>query len=245
MTKLAPFSLLFTSTIVFAARSKPQPQCGHGFPHNPLSHPGPICVNDEVNTDIAEAWTPWTHKPYCITAADGPWCVYTNAAVAGKHGLSIITTPEISESLNLLEGHDLDKSFPVTASKSFPERPYEVRDVPGKGKGAIATQRIEKDRVILIDYAMVMATVEYPSDVTKEEVRDMLTRGVEQLPEPGRVFELSRKGRPTDNDEGDGENGEGVSEVEDLLFSNSFAVTVGGHQFMTLFPDLAVSTFGG
>jgi len=239
MTKLAPFSLLFTSIIALAAT--PHPQCGHGFPHNPLSHPGPICVNNEVNTDIPEAWTPWTHKPYCITAADGPWCVYTNAAVAGKHGLSIITTPEIaSESLNLLEGHALDKFFPVTASKSYPERPYEVRDVPGKGKGAIATQRIEKDRVILIDYAMIMATVEYPADVSKEEVRDLLTTAVEQLPEPRRVFELSRKGRPTDNDEEDGE-GEGVSEVEDFLFSNSFAVTVGGHQFMTLFPDLAVS----
>ncbi|KAK0624985.1 RmlC-like cupin domain-containing protein [Bombardia bombarda] len=201
-------------------------QCGWGLPRSPLQSDR-ICFNENTSSDPSQ-WAPWTHKPHCIPAADIPWCIFTNAAVPNKHGISIITTPEIAaDSLDLLS-HSFSLPFHAP-EKLYKTRPYEVRDVPGKGRGAVATQRIEKDRVILIDHATILATIEYPADVMREEVRDLMDRGVMQLSEPWKVTSLARKDREEDD----------VSEMEDVLVTNSFVVKVGPENYMALFPDLA------
>ena len=108
---------------------------------------------------------------------------------------------------------------------------WALRDVPGKGRGAIATRRIAKDMVIMTDPAIMMAAVEYPADVFRQQVQDILRRGAEQLRDPERVLGLAQKGTP------------GASAVEDVLITNSFGVKVDGESYMGLFPELSVSNY--
>ncbi|KAK3688982.1 hypothetical protein B0T22DRAFT_536027 [Podospora appendiculata] len=205
--------------------------CGRGLPSTPFALDAlVICPDPSPESTISDPLTlaPWTHAPYCIEAADSPWCVFTNAAAPAGHGISIITTPALAaDALSILHSQ-FDRPF-QDPEKAYGTRPYEVRDVPGKGKGAVANQKIEAGRVVLVDHAAVLAAVEYPADVTKEEVQELMREAVARLADPGCILNLSRKGR----DE------EGVAEVEDLLLTNSFVVPLGGELVMGLFPNLA------
>lgn len=201
--------------------------CGRGLPTTPFNRTVLTTIGP-YSYDPA-AWSPWTHRPYCLEANEEPWCVYTNAASPKGHGISIITTPEIAgTTLNILE-HPFDQKF-FAPEKIYLPRPYKVVDIPGKGKGVIATQKIEKGKAILVDHASLVAAVEYPADVMREEVQDLLETAVHRLGEPEKVLGLSKKGR-----------GDEATEIEDLLLTNSFTVLIQGKQFMALFADLSVS----
>ncbi|KAK3386186.1 hypothetical protein B0H63DRAFT_434062 [Podospora didyma] len=233
-------AFLCLASLILSAEEQ---QCGWGLLPSPLDKQQPTCVDSRGAGNNPESWAPWTHRPHCVSAEESDWCVYTNAAVPHNgHGISIITTPErAAESLSLFE-HDIEflshpptsRAHNVTAEKlEGPNRPFEVRDIPGKGKGAVASRRIEKGRVILVDHAAFLATDEYPADMLREEVQELLRQGIEQLRDPEKVYGLARKGSPREDDEL-------FSAEEDLLFTNSFAVTVGEESYMALFADLAV-----
>ncbi|KAK4204593.1 hypothetical protein QBC40DRAFT_336781 [Triangularia verruculosa] len=199
--------------------------CGRGLPTTPFDRTALTTIGP-YSYDPA-AWKPWTHRPYCIEANEEPWCVYTNAASPKGHGISIVTTPEVAGStLNILE-HPFDQKF-FAPDKLYLPRPYKVVDIPGKGQGVIATQKIEKGKAILVDHASILAAAEYPSDVMREEVQDLLATAVNRLGEPEKVLGLSKKGR-----------GEGATDAEDLLLTNSFTVGIQGKEFIALFADLS------
>ncbi|KAK4652653.1 hypothetical protein QC762_501380 [Podospora pseudocomata] len=199
--------------------------CGRGLPTTPFNRTVLTTIGP-YSYDPA-AWSPWTHRPYCLEANEEPWCVYTNAASPKGHGISIITTPEIAgTTLNILE-HPFDQKF-FAPEKIYLPRPYKVVDIPGKGKGVIATQKIEKGKAILVDHASLVAAVEYPADVMREEVQDLLETAVHRLGKPEKVLGLSKKGR-----------GDEATEIEDLLLTNSFTVSIQGKEFMALFADLS------
>ncbi len=74
-------------------------QCGWN-PHEPapaalLDHPSCLLPLDEFVGPDPRSWDPWTHRPYC---AGSRFCVYTNAMLPRRDGISIITTPEIAAS---------------------------------------------------------------------------------------------------------------------------------------------------
>ena len=245
MHSLIPY--LTTSLSLFhLALSSPNPSpdyCARATPPHPFHKDLTICLDSHITGD-PRAWHPWTHKPYCIGAAEEPWCVFTSAASPRPHGLSVITTPDQAAAALSPLAHALDAPFfaphrlchgasSSSLSPSSSSRPYEVRDVPGKGKGAIATRRLERGCALLVDPATVLAAVEYPADVLRSEVQDLLGRAAEQLSEPESVLGLARKGAREDGDE--------VTEVEDVMLTNTFGVTIGGREYMALFSNLAVS----
>lgn len=233
-----PVTTLLALTILLPPSSStppPPPICAPLHPPSPAhAHTSTTCLNP--STPHPSAWHPWTHQPYCIPASASPWCVFTLAASPSPHGLSIITTPDDAPDPRQ---HALDAPF-FAPEKLLLPRPYAVRDIPGKGKGAVATRRIGKGRVVLVDYVSVLAAVEYPADVLREEVQELLRVAEGRLGEEGVVEGLARQGDGRlgirDGD-GDGE----MSEMEDVMLTNSFAVEVGGKEFMGLFADLAVS----
>lgn len=120
-----------------------------------------------------------------------------------------------------------------------------MRDVPGKGKGAVATRGITKGMAVLVDSVRVLAGVEYPADVRREGVKGLLGEAVGRLGEPGEVLGLARRGGGgKDGDgEGDGERDGVGGVVEDIMVTNTFGVVVGGKEYMGLFVDVAVSLF--
>ncbi|KAK5662503.1 hypothetical protein OQA88_8415 [Cercophora sp. LCS_1] len=213
----------------------PEPQCGRGIPPNPLTHQ-PQCISINAGTS-PESWYPWTHRPYCVEAWTAPWCVFTNAAVprpphGDQRGISVITTPERAAAAFNLAELPLEKAFSyIPSAKKIDRPPFRVEDIPGKGKGVVATKKIEKDKVIMIDHVAVLSTAEYSADVTQEEVRELLFEAVERLSAPERVRGLSGRGRDR--------RGFLLSKEEDVLSTNSFELPVAGWGYMGLFPELS------
>jgi hypothetical protein len=181
----------------------------------------PKHVNEDAGSQSAPS-APWTHEPYC---ADSPYCVFTNSMFHGNYGISIIATPETIGGST----ESLGKSFrtPLTGLGAVP--PYEVKDIPGKGKGVIATRMIRRGETFMIDYAALLASVEFPAKVTREQRRLLLDRAVDQLSEPEAVRSLARISTS------------GAPVVEDVLRTNSFTATLEGEAYMALFPEIAVS----
>lgn len=230
-------------------------QCGWGYPRDPVRQQ-PMCLDEHASTDDPASWAPWTHRPHCIEAADEPWCVFTNAAVGGAdgNGMSIITTPELAAgALGLLTrpaalAEAAERYIPAEQRLDRPP-PYAVREVPGKGQGAVATRPIPSDRVILIDTAVLLSTVEYPADVLQSEVQDLMRTGVGRLRDPARVYALARRGDERSGgggggggDDGDEEGEEErmkLSVEEDIVLTNAFELTVDDKSYMGLFENLA------
>lgn len=229
MSRLPLATVLSLTLGSIAVAASPDDKCGHGLPKEPFNAILDVCIDSNIApSSNPSAWTPWTHIPHCIEAEEEPWCVYTNAGFPKGRGISIITTPnQASEALNLLS-HVVDRPF-FAPEKLYSSPPYKVVDIPGKGKGVVATEKIKKGRALLMDYATVLAAAEYPADVMHEEVRELMDAAVDRLGSPGRVKGLSRLGRDPEE----------ASEVEDLLLTNSFVVGVGEKEYMGLFADVA------
>ena len=250
-TKKAPLLLLSLSlslprpTTATSSNPPPQEQCGRGLHASPFPPPTQqVCIDPFNPPSNPALWAPWTHPPFCIEAADSPWCVFTNAASPRNQGISIITTPEIASDTLDLRNHLLDHPFHTPRKTFNGTRPYDVVELPGRGKGGVANRRIAKDRVIMVDHAVVLATVEYPADVMREEVHELMRVGTERLADRGRdnVLGLARKGgRVPDPISTSGDAGTGGEEVEDVLLANSFMMQIQEAQYMGLFPNLAVS----
>ncbi len=225
---MRPSTLITTLSLTPPALSSTPQQCAPATSQS-LNDRNPQTCLTTTPLPNPSTWHPWTHPPYCTTASSlaSPYCVYTHAAAC----LSVITTPDDASTTF----HSLIAANPDPENKPFfaPEkvihpRPYAVVDIPGKGKGAVATARIKKGMAVLVDHASVLARVEYPPGVRVGELLDV---AVGRLGDPGRVWRLSKRGGRE----------VGVSEVEDLVLTNSVAVGVGEEGYMGLFADLAVS----
>ncbi|KAL8366982.1 hypothetical protein RB599_011070 [Gaeumannomyces hyphopodioides] len=216
-----------------------------------------VPVDDVTATEDPASWAPWTHRPVCLNAttmtprgaggerlpgipepddsAPVKYCVYTNAH-AGEIGLSVISTPEHAASgLHVLEKPNLPhlsrgrRLSDTNATPGSPPLlpPYEVVDLPGKGKGVLATRRIRRFETILLEPAAIVAANEFARAVRRQDGYRLLHVAVDQLRDPGRVLSLARSSPFAQDD------------VENLLRTNSFAGELDGEPHMGLFPGIA------
>jgi len=131
-------------------------------------------------------YAPWTHQPYC--PPETKYCVHTHADF-GRVGVSLITissTKGENSKDAALAGSPLqylesifDPAFhPRRAMKSeMPIPPFVVRDLPGKGKGVVATSPIARGTVLIVEQAAVVADSAFPMSVKREVGRRMLQAG--------------------------------------------------------------------
>lgn len=183
-------SLLCLTTPSLASSSEPIDQHGQqwGWPTTttlkPHDHRSCSLALDDSVGPLPSSWAPWTHRPYC---ADTSYCVFTNSNFRGNHGVSIITTSEIAAaSPNLLAK--------LTSSQPGPNQtdaPHIVREVPGKGKGLFATRRIARGELFMEDYPSVLADLEFPGKVKREQGQLLLDRAIGQLAQAKGVLGLA------------------------------------------------------
>ena len=103
--------------------------------------------------------------------------------------------------------------------------------MPGRGKGMIATRRIRRWEVALVDFPAMVTLNEYTEVSRPSEIRRLLERGVEQLPETQKERVLSLAFR------GQGEL------IQDILRTNVFGgITLGDVPHIALYP---VGSVGG
>ena len=227
-------SLLCLAVPVFGGSAKPidqalphSEQCGWPSTSTLKHHDHRTCalaMDDKVGLDPS-SWSPWTHRPYC---ADTRYCVFTNSMFRGNHGVSIITTSEIAAgSPDLLA--KLSTGRIASPAPDPPEAPYTMRDIPGKGKGLFATRRIARGEVFMEDYPSVLADAEFPGKVRRDQGQLLLQRAIGQLAQADEVLALARSSTT------------GAPAQEDVMRTNTFAITVGQRTRMALFPKISVS----
>ncbi|KAI0376022.1 SET domain-containing protein [Hypomontagnella monticulosa] len=184
-----------------------------------------------VDTSTAQEpidWSPWTHPPECLPAELSPdtkYCVFTNSQ-HGNGGVSLITTPEIAaDSADILNdsGYTHMKSF-VNNSAGVA---YEVGDIPGKGKGLIATRRIGRAEVIMADWAALIVNLNFPTSVRRMKGYRLLHRATDQLSDPDMVLELAHRSSVSSDI------------LEDILRTNAFSYTLGEDSHMALYPQVS------
>ncbi|CAK7209790.1 hypothetical protein SCUCBS95973_000560 [Sporothrix curviconia] len=130
-------------------------------------------------------------------------------------------------------GHGDDTLLRVFGSQCLRPLPLlDVQDIPGKGLGVVARQAIPRGSVLLLDEARVLADVRFPQHIRRAQGQTLLHKAVGRLPEPDDVRGLSRSAMAQPGE------ARGVLE-ENVLSTNSFAVTFDGVAYMALFPEIA------
>lgn len=205
-------------------------------------------VVDDENPHNNGSWLPWTHQPICSRSGKGngevygdKYCVFTNAAFRRRHGFSFIGTPQAAISLRDAMADPPAHWDPRRRATYTPHvvehddvgPPYVVVEVPGKGKGVIATRRIPAGEVLMVDHPALIASMDFPRAISPERGRVMLQLAADQLPIRDEVFALAH------GEEG-GEGSERL--IEDILRTNTFGLEIEGQSYIGLYTNISVST---
>jgi hypothetical protein len=189
-----------------------------------------------VDDSAAAAWpslgSPWTHPPECEPSIDRTvkYCTYTNSR-HGSRGWSVLTTPETAAN----SASFLNLRLNTTASRAGAgsrDAPYKLVDIPGKGKGLVATRAIKQYDEILLDYATVMVDIMFTTKVSAFIGYRLLRAAVEQLADPASVLELDQS------------NEHAQDTVENILRTNAFSAQLGGVPHIALYPTVSVRSYG-
>ncbi|KAI2768820.1 SET domain-containing protein [Daldinia loculata] len=190
-----------------------------------LGCPHPV---DAKTTDRPVDWSPWTHPPECVHSKKSPgasYCVYSNSQ-HGNGGVSIITRPETAAStLDILNDSGYTHLKHFVNNSAGPA--YEIADIPGKGKGVVATRHIKRTDAIMADWAALVVDLDLPTSILRTEGYKLFHRAVDQLVDPDRVLQLARSSTFSGDI------------VEDILRTNSFSYTLADDSHMTLYPDVS------
>lgn len=186
----------------------------------------PLPIDESVGENPA-GYSPWTHRPTClksITDTTNKYCVFTNSRY-GNNGVSIVTSPNIAaSSIDLLNERPPPPLHPTTETT-----PYEVVDIPGKGKGMLAKRRILTAETIMFDCASMVLAAAFPGSVKRLDGYDLLHTAADQLADPERLLTLGRS------------NNKEADIVEDILRTNAFSFDLGGESHMAIYPEISVS----
>ncbi|KAH6693539.1 hypothetical protein F5X68DRAFT_247852 [Plectosphaerella plurivora] len=192
-------------------------------------------VDDSSGPD-PDSWAPWTQQPACLQSQHNHksrFCTFSDAGY-GSYGISLITSPEVAAAsadmlqdpyMSSIPAHDID---PVLLGGREPSPPYEIVDIPGKGKGVVATRPIKRYEVFMGDYAAMVIHASFPGSVQQIDGYGMLHLAADQLREPEALLGLGRSSPGYKSDI-----------VEDIMRTNSFQMMVAGQPHMAMFPEIS------
>ncbi|TLD05442.1 uncharacterized protein PgNI_09231 [Pyricularia grisea] len=210
--------------------------CSNLFGLSPTSADCPLPINHTTAKTAAD-WAPWSNQPSCFQPVHkpkttDPYCLYTHPTFR-NHGMSVITTPGLAASLTgalddgIVPRHQRDHpSSPMAAQGgSSGDLPYEIRELPGRGKGVVATRAIRRWETVMVQFPSLVLLMDFWEAVeSPKQSRRLLNKALRQLPveEKGRIMALAR-------------NGGFQSQIEDVLRTNIFGIDLGGVLHMGLF----------
>lgn len=165
---------------------------------------------------------------------DGVPCIYS--APSFRDGIVIATAS--SRAANLVGMGSLDGPVaPYTSQHLFSPGAvdtglgpaYEVRDVPGKGKGVVAAREIRGGEVFMVDHPALLVEGPLMAGMNGPSRRGLLRGAVAGLGDAARerVLGLARSG--------------GGDELLDVFVTNGCGVDGFGTGYTGLFPEVAVS----
>ncbi|KAF2662067.1 SET domain-containing protein [Lophiostoma macrostomum CBS 122681] len=185
----------------------------------------------------------WTHTPKCADSISQnglvtKYCVFTNDRIL-ETGFSLITTSKAASQAarNLNEDSALYFFSESEAQNWYASnRPYRIENVPGKGKGVIATRKIKQYETFMIDQASVIMDLDLEKKLSKAENARLLKTAVDQLRKPESIRNLSTKRKAGPKAKGDTD--EDTLE-EDIMITNAFGTQLESIEVRGLFPVAA------
>ena len=189
-----------------------------------LSHQLPMCLEGGNTGHEAEmVGFSWSAAPVCIAGAK-KYCAHTVPNPRNRNGLSIIATWTATKAIS--------KTF-QSFTDVYPswEHGLEVRSIPGRGKGVIATLPIAKGQRLLVDEARIVASARFPSRVSHAQGQTLFNTALSRLPEADQeaILALDRS--------------LSGSAIESVMKTNAFACQVSDagtdDAYMCLFPSVA------
>jgi hypothetical protein len=188
----------------------------------------PLPVDDRAAAAWPSLGSPWTHPPECEPSTDRTvkYCTYTNSR-HGSRGWSILTTPETAANSVSFLNLQLNTTTSRAGAGSR-DAPYKLVDIPGKGKGLVATRPIKQYDEIVLDYATIMVDIMFTTKVSAFIGYRLLHAAVEQLADPASVLGLGQS------------SGHARDTVENILRTNAFSTQLGGVPHIALYPTVSV-----
>ncbi|KAH8912349.1 SET domain-containing protein [Coniochaeta sp. PMI_546] len=195
----------------------------------------PVPIDDTAASETGN-WSPWSYLPYCVKPrnrprSSSPYCVFSSDHYRGGHGLSVITTPPLAASIadtlddGIVPPHIRDhaSSFLVQHRSLTPS--FEIKDVPGRGKGTVATRKIRRWEVVMVAYPAIIAKMDFWEALDPDQIRAVLRQAIQQLPSGQQDIVLSL------------DHSTGGALVQDILNTNIFGIELDGVMHMGLYPE--------
>jgi hypothetical protein len=193
---------------------------------------GPI-IDDDTDP-VNGFWGPWTNRPYCGIRQNQTaikYCVYTHLSYDGYSGFSISTNPYTASYIaGFFKAKNPGKrewtEFHIANNKN--SAPYKIMDIPGKGKGIVATRNIRQDEVILSEFPYLVDVSLFPDGHKAGENVRLLQQGFNQLPKMDRKRVLKMAHHA------------GGNLLVDIMNTNAFAVIIDGIDHSGLYAEISV-----
>lgn len=194
---------------------------------------------------------PWTHSSPCFRdfESDQELCVFTDTNFADGRGISLVTTTERANYLasnpaftepETLHGLNQDLVWTTPAK-------YEVRPVPGKGMGVVATALIRRGELIMANTASYMIDYAVFNGLSPEEYTHLQAHAVDHLPAAHRaaILDLSPHNTPSANSSSNPTNLTHTALIDKITATNIFDIDPSPsdpdqhHSLAALFPHIA------
>ncbi|KAK3305864.1 uncharacterized protein B0T15DRAFT_533659 [Chaetomium strumarium] len=233
---LATFSLLNLLQALAVASLSPRRNwtiCSKSIHEEPL----PL-QQEQQACPIPSDWAPWSPRPSCVQPSheydsEPTDCLFTFPTFRGNQGISLITTPHIAASIvDTLDDSRASAGLRPNHSNLRQEREnktaaYEIRDLPGRGKGLVAKRRFARHETIMVGFPVLIVRLDFINEdrYSRRQKQTMMERSVKQLPQGQQEAVLALQ-RNT-----------GGEPILDTLRTNGFGIEIGGAQHLALFTE--------
>lgn len=116
-------------------------------------HSSESCKHHQQLDSASTEFSPWTEQIQCIPKENstGTYCVHSSEDFANGRGISFFTTPSIADRVITLPAFTNAKKSLYDKVNKFNNPPWEVKVIPGRGKGLFATRTLHRGDQIVAD----------------------------------------------------------------------------------------------
>ncbi|KAG0646390.1 N-lysine methyltransferase SMYD2 [Hyphodiscus hymeniophilus] len=130
----------------------------------------------------------WTEGVKCIPNITETYCIYTNENFANGRGISFFTTPSIADGIASLPAFTQKDLYGNV--NNFANPPWEIKQVPGRGRGVFATRTLHRgDPIMAVTPIGIYHSDAFPHDFPLNYI--YLHTAFIQLPKPTQNLFLS------------------------------------------------------
>ncbi|KAK3302440.1 uncharacterized protein B0T15DRAFT_305542 [Chaetomium strumarium] len=168
-----------------------------GLEQSPIPLVSPVCLVDpnyagfQKNSSRLSRHS-WTQSSPC---SKGEWseqhiCVFTNASFAGGRGISLVTTSRRANYLATTPAF-VEPGVVEGINRGLSSAKAEMREIPGKGMGLIATAHIQRGELLMAETPSLMVDYRAFDELSKEQYTSLQAHAVRNLPAPHSALVLS------------------------------------------------------